>query len=692
LIPAQSAKIIAYSENEALFDVSDPTVYEKNSFYPENQAKVMRSDFIDGDMEVITIAVYPMQYNPKQRKIIFATNGKLSLTTSSKTSDHSNIFEGHSNRVETSSLIKSMVENPEDVTMDNGLTKEKLKSNNLKSAQVAWSIPFYEYVIVTTRALKPAFNQFITWKKRKGFNAGIVCIDEIIANATGDNISSPALTDSAGKLRQYLYEGYCNPNNPKIKYVLLGGDYKIVPIRYGKGELDDDTGWNNGKGRIPTDLYFTDLQSNWTAVSATMTGSQYDSFDYGPEIFVGRLLCNSETDIKTWTTKVLQYEQKPGNDNYSYLLKALFTEADNVGTINGMHISNIFANGVDYLSEIPNEAALQPSFPKGSDVISALNSNYGLYGVFNHGNPNSFATATSDINLGYNPLWRYQVTSSDNFNSANITPENGNGFDNLTNYNYPTILYSISCNTMPFDDFDEWGVNQKIPAGSRTLGTSYTVTYKGGGPNYIGYTRDAIQAMACPFLSSFFNLLPSTPQLGRNLSCSKIGIPSHWNCLALNLLGCPETELWTAIPTTFSSATVTENGSSITVNTGGVSGSKICVMSALDNGTSYFDTISNVTSRVFTNVPKHYYVTIDKHNKIPYLKNPTTVLIENKTFNSLTYLNCQTVSAGYSVDPSRTPDGNVVIANGANVTFDATGDILLAGGFEVQIGATFEAK
>jgi len=106
----------------------------------------------------------------------------------------------------------------------------------------------------------------------------------------------------------------------------------------------------------------------------------------------------------------------------------------------------------------------------------------------------------------------------------------------------------------------------------------------------------------------------------------------------------------------------------------------------------YFSSQSDVSSYTFTNVTKPYYVTLIQNNKIPYLNNLTNVLIENKTINSIAYLNCQTVSAGYSVDPNNTPDGNVVIANGANVTFDATGDILLASGFEVQLGATFEAK
>jgi hypothetical protein len=371
------------------------------------------------------------------------------------------------------------------------------------------------------------------------------------------------------------------------------------------------------------------------------------------------------------------------------LSKALLTEADGIGNINASDLPSFFTTVTSW-TELPSDGSLQPYFPKGADVISELNYNYGLYCISNHGNPNSFATATADINQGYTPLWRYQVTSSDAYTSANITSETGNGLDNLTNYNYPTIVYSVSCNTMPFDDYDENRANHKIPTGSRTIGTSYTVAYNGGGPAYIGYTRDASRVPARCVEDCFFDSISSFPQIGIAVAKSKLGYNDHCTCLGNNLLGCPETELWTATPTTYT-PTINSNGSSVSVNAG-VSGSKICVMSALDNGSSYFDVEPNATSHTFSNLPKYYYVTITKHNKIPYQQNPTNVLIENKTFSSYTYLNCQTVSAGYSVDPNNSPDGNVVIANGASVTFDATGDILLSNGFEVQLGATFEAK
>ena len=164
----------------------------------------------------------------------------------------------------------------------------------------------------------------------------------------------------------------------------------------------------------------------------------------------------------------------------------------------------------------------------------------------------------------------------------------------------------------------------------------------------------------------------------------------HWNILTHNLVGCPEMPMWTVTPTTFNSS-VSENGTSVTVNTGGAIADKICVMSALNDG--YFQVRSNVSSYTFTNVSKPYYATITKHNYIPYQNVLTNVFIENRpAINSTAYLNCQTLSAGYDVIPNNGIVGNVVIQSGANITFDATGDIILAAGFEVQLGATFEAK
>jgi len=317
-----------------------------------------------------------------------------------------------------------------------------------------------------------------------------------------------------------------------------------------------------------------------------------------------------------------------------------------------------------------------------------LNKHYGLYCVFNHGGPCNFGTATygnwSSFNgcpSGICPC-NYAIYANKSYTGGSNYTETANGFEDLTNYNFPTIIYSASCQNMPFD-------NSGRTVGFRTLGEAFTVMYKGGGPAYMGNTRDGYVGKSQDLETAFFNSIKSFPQLGISEGNSKVGFYDHFTCLTHNLIGCPEMSMWTATPSSFNGVSITESGTNVTVNSGGVVADKICITSALNDG--YFQVQTNQQSCTFTNVSKPYFVTITKTNYIPSLNSLQAVYIQNKNISSTTYLNCQTASLGYNVDVLQTP-GNVVIQNGANIVLDATGDILLDKGFEVQLGATFEAK
>jgi M6 family metalloprotease-like protein len=65
--------------------------------------------------------------------------------------------------------------------------------------------------------------------------------------------------------------------------------------------------------------------------------------------------------------------------------------------------------------------------------------------------------------------------------------------------------------------------------------------------------------------------------------------------------------------------------------------------------------------------------------------------IQNQTFTVNDFLTGFNIFAGTNVTAAK-PQGLVIIQSGANVVFDADGEILLDKGFEVQSGATFEAK
>jgi hypothetical protein len=704
--PVQYPEKTGFNNPREGFVGPDKNKYNSENPYPPSRVEIVEQGLFRGN-RVVTIAVYPFQYYPIKNELevtssvdftlMYNSNGESKMKNQVKIDESS--FTGK--------VLRSLVENTGDIkTYGIQYQKEDLtQSKSVKTTQLLKSTMTTsgieisaKYVIITNEALAPYFNDFMNWKRRKGVDVELVTTKNIYDNYTGDLISG--IVDNPGKIRQFLYDAYNDGNG--IDYALLAGDNTIVPIRYGYYE-DDAT---SNDDIIPTDLYFSEFEGDWNVDSDSRYGEPADNVDFYPEIYIGRIMVTTEAEVKNWTKKVKRYELNPGNGNPSYLTKAFFTQSDHMQVLD--QARDIIARAswiqdtIVYEEQGGGCTPSVPNFPTGANVISEFNNHYGFCSFMAHGRPCAVGAATIYLNseklcdwttkyTGFTVDSKYVVTAFDNGPSGCCgKAESGNGFDNMTNTDYPTIFYSVSCTTMPFDDYEYMNSPTE-----RNLGESYTCISNGGGPIYLGNTRDgnidASQSLFENFIEAITN--NNLYNLGVAEAYSK---EMYWGYdyvrFSHNLLGCPETELWTATPTTIGSNLVSEDGSNVTVSTNNVNNSKICVMSVLDNGASYYDTISNVTSHTFTNVSKPYYATITKHNKIPYTSYPTNVLIENKTLTSYAYLNCQTVSAGYSVDPNHTPDGNVVIANGASVTFDATGDILLAPGFEVQLGATFEAK
>lgn len=111
-----------------------------------------------------------------------------------------------------------------------------------------------------------------------------------------------------------------------------------------------------------------------------------------------------------------------------------------------------------------------------------------------HGGPTNVAVATK----GINGQPKYKVTSLDNgyagMEGADIS-EQGNGFDNMTNVDYPSVYYSISCETTPFD---RYGNNTDTP----NMGQTFTSEINGGGPLYLGNTRVGFVSSSSDFSKS----------------------------------------------------------------------------------------------------------------------------------------------------------------------------------------------
>lgn len=698
LIPTQKPLLTSWNKQDTTFTLPNKLIYSNGNAYPTLQARIIDTEYLDGDLELVNIEVSPMQYYPTSKKIIYSSQFELKIETVKDDNDNGKKIHPKKRMREVMSILKSVVVNPELAIADSSSIVIKTSGSSSKvmakvGASTNTTLPYYEYVIITDASLVSGFADFVNWKKRKGINIGIVTTNDICNSSSdyyvGDNIGSPTIQDNAGRVRHYLHDAHFVGNTT---WALIAGDYNTnIPIKfvtyYGES--------------IPTDSYFSDLQNSFSN----------DSTPLGiPDIFVGRLICSNTSDIQNWSKKVLLYEQNPGNGDYDYLANAFSVEADemqadnqadsvfsyfkdNDGTPN-FNNHTVFGESTTQNSSYNNAGYILPAgtvmgTPKGADVVAELNNNkYGLISWYCHGGTggqNSGIVTMSNGDQGF-PQWK--LDAQDAYTYSTAQPESNNGLDNLNNANYPSVLYSISCHVTPYDKTSNNG-----NSGAMNCGEAFTKLPQTGGIAFLGNTVNGWVDYSYEMYKSFATLINSDDfhsHLGVSDNISKYNYGYTYLAYSHNLIGCPETQMWTATPTKFNSATVAKSGSTVTVSTGGISNSRICVMSANDNGASYFQVDTLTSGKTFYNVTTPYNVTITKHNYIPFMYS-SDYYMQNETYSGTQTINATNITAGYNVTTSK-PTGPVTIQTGANVTIDADSTTILNDSFEVQSGATLEIK
>ncbi|MEO0079403.1 MAG: C25 family cysteine peptidase [candidate division WOR-3 bacterium] len=128
--------------------------------------------------------------------------------------------------------------------------------------------------------------------------------------------------DNAEKIRNWLIYGW---QHCGLTWLLLGGDDKQVPIRYGYAINNYPDEWSEWV--MPADLYFSDLTGEWDLDNDGRWGEPTDDQpDVYPEIFAGRIPCRTPEEVQNWVYKELFYE-KTGSQDLSLLPKDLWIYA-----------------------------------------------------------------------------------------------------------------------------------------------------------------------------------------------------------------------------------------------------------------------------------------------------------------------------------------------------------------------------
>lgn len=690
IIPAQEP-VPASQTSEPEFTLPDEQIYSSASWWPESTVSIENRGFLYGYNQIVTVAVAPAQCIPGGNVLMASRSVtvKLTYSTTPSAKNKSALLSGKelAPRLAARSQadIDWQAEDVKSIVINPGLV-DSLKIQ-VDSALIMKGKPAGDvYCIITNRALEQSLQRLAGWKRQKGYKVIITCIEDILSMPevqNGDEVSG--INDDAGKLRQYLANLY---DTHEVKFVLLAGDSAVVPIRYGNGYDSDPRHFQH----IPSDLYFADYNGNWASDGDDRYGEPADKIDYYPEVFIGRLLCSTPEDVANYTEKLIRYELNPGNGDYSYLDNAIYTQEEQMD-YKYHHADTLARMCIDMFPDykIISEDDENDRIPTGAQVVEEMNNNRYAFSSFNgHGNPEGVA-----VNNAESSMWKgaaYGISALDD-QRVYFLEETNNGLDNLTNYDYPMVSYSISCILMPYDkfvidDFDGGIYNLKW-----NFGRVYTCGGLYGGPAFIGNTRAGWIIPSFNLEKDFIEVLKSgTYCIGKTEAMSKAYydgiIYSHWVRIVHNLLGCPEFEMWTGIPTKYTQLGTMQTSNSVIISGKDLPNSTIAYR---ESGLSLVPEKKITAKGTYENISKvdlNHPVTVYKHNCIPYI---LPLFLQNATVDYADSFQASTVKIGNSVSARRTK-GDYVIEDGGSLIIEASGDVEINSGTIIDTGGRLIIK
>ena len=660
-------------------------VYSSDAAYPSAMAEVVSEGWMHLVNKIVTVRLTPFEYHPQSGTLDFYSDVTVSLQLASSSSAAPELTAPSmrpGNAAMLAGLVQKVVENPEDVA-----------SVPMAKAPQCYKMPArsdgdnlgYEYVIVTSEALAPAFEPWVEWKRLKGLDAGIVTMEWIKANYAGDEISG--IYDDAGKLRQFLYESYLDGT----VYALLAGDPDVVPVRYAHSTSDE----------LITELYFSDFNANWDENDNGKYGEFYKGeVDYEEEIYVGRILCSNKTEANNWIEKALIYEKNPGLGDHSYLTRAFFTEADqftsadsegnvtySAGEEIGRHLPSFKTIKVlreKYNGIVSPNSSKIPEHPTGPEALVEFNNNYGIVSFMGHGGEHNVAIATK----GTNAYPKHRIYSYDNVSSSHSElPEynNGGSLANMNNPNHPNINYSMSCTNSAYE-------YKSDSTGKYSCFAKYTTSgYRSGSVAFLGNTNYGRFGEVEPLFCSFCDMLYSlgTTSLGVVEAISKVGVVTGWDRIVHNLTGCPEIPMWIDTPKQINATLDRDEDARRLTVTLPSADYRLCITEIGGGDNPYRVVASDFTKMTFSGLPTDYTVVITRDGYLPLVYEARShVKLQNITYNGADRtITGYTIEAGRDVDPARA-EGDVMIKGNSNITLDAEHSTVIKGGFSVEKGST----
>lgn len=471
--------------------------------------EVVRDRMLIGGKQVITLSVEPFRWEPQEARLFLSSQVDLQIFGSDDL-EHS-VISSEQYR-ELLSQVNRATESRRTVT----------KSGS--SANGA------DYLIVTAGEFFDELMPLAMWKQAQGLTVAMFDIAAITAGYAG--------VDDAEKLRNFLIENY----NAGTKYVLLGGDETVLPIRYAyhaNASTMPDLQFQN-----ICDLYFGDVNGNWDADGDGIYGEPYqDQPDLNAELLVGRLPFNQPGEFTAYGEKLIAYEKNPAGGDFDYLNRSLFISADQMRDYQGVGQQELLATAfpstvtsdVNALVEAPTGDAANPAWPLAPDAIAQMSEGWGFMTLLIHGVYDGWVLRSNEYNL-----WPKSFLFT-----ANGTDETHGFLPNLAANDKPGVVYSIGCDNAAFD-MDSPPFNSSNPS----VAEMFMTKPDGGAVAFVGYSRWGWVASSWRLEEAFIKYLFETKANPAEAVRHSKALYSYYRdlCYGLNYFGDPALRVWTSLP------------------------------------------------------------------------------------------------------------------------------------------------
>jgi hypothetical protein len=281
----------------------------------------------------------------------------------------------------------------------------------------------YDLLIVTPSDFSSLLTPLVEHKNKVGIDTYLLSLEDIYSTYSEGR-------DQPEKIKLAIKDSI---EKYGISYVLLVGGLKgqtkswYLPVRYGISNVE----------RYVSDLYYADIykieddeivfedwDSNSDGEFASWSFSKRDILDGSPDVYVGRLACRSNYQVKTMVEKIINYERQLAQESWfrNMLLIGGDTYPDSPDGVPEAEIdTNLSAS---YMNGFTFERlwATLGTLTGQEDVEEAINNGAGFIHMAGHANPASLVTHPPR-----DPKGKIIILSMYNFdNPSHINPKLNN--------------------------------------------------------------------------------------------------------------------------------------------------------------------------------------------------------------------------------------------------------------------------